>query len=105
MITPLDVVFQAQRGDHGADVIVDRGRLAGAVDPAHEPVLVVVGLEGGRLLVVDGQPVLDHLGAVVVALDEARSVLIADALVLGRIELDVVVVAGLDADPPAGESP
>ena len=52
---------------------------------------------------VDLQAVLDRLGLVVVALDQPRAVLVADALVLRRVEVHVVEVAVLDADPPAGE--
>ena len=77
--------------------------LARAVDPPHQPLLVVVVDQRLGLLVVDAQPVADHVRLVVVALDQTRAVLIADALVLGRVELDVVVVAGLHAHPPARE--
>ncbi len=54
---------------------------------------------------VDVQPLLDHLGLVVVALDQPRAVLIAHVVVLGRVELDVVVVPRLDAHTPAAEPP
>ena len=47
---------------------------------------------------------LDDLRLVVVALDEPRAVDVAAALVLGRVELDVVDVAGLDAHAPAGDA-
>ena len=42
--------------------------------------------------------------AVVVALDELRAVLVADLVVLGRVGVDVVDVAGLHAHAPAGEA-
>src|ERR1700761_4284603 len=38
----LDVLFEAQRGDHGADVAVDIGGLARPGDPLQQPALGVV---------------------------------------------------------------
>ena len=52
---------------------------------------------------VDRKTVADHLRLVVVPLDQPRAILVADSFALGRIELDVVVVAGLDAHPPPRE--
>jgi hypothetical protein len=53
--------------------------------------------------VVDVEALLDRLGLVVVALDQRRAVDVAAALVLGRVELDVVDAAGL-RDAPAGQA-
>ena len=55
---------------------------------------------------VDLEAVAKGLLAVVLALDQARAVLVADSLVLGRVELHVVDVGGvLDAHAPAGQAP
>src|SRR6185437_5897853 len=62
-----DVLLQTQRGDHRADMAVDVGGLTRAVDATHEPELVVVVDQRLGLVVIDAQPVLDHLGLVVVA--------------------------------------
>src|SRR6185312_14259016 len=51
--------------------------------------------------VVDLQPLLDDLRLVVVALDQARAVDVAAALLLRRIALDVVDAARLHAHAPA----
>src|SRR4051794_32418912 len=107
MITcaPLDIFLEAKRRNHRPDVVVNLGRLARAVDPPHQPPLVVVLDERLGLVVVDLEAVANDLGLVVVALDQPRAVLVADIVVLGRIELDVVVVAALDAHPAAGQAP
>jgi hypothetical protein len=55
--------------------------------------------------VVDGQALLDRLRLVVVALDESRAVLVADALVLRGVELHVVHVLVLHALAPSREAP
>src|SRR3954449_2882866 len=74
----LQLVFQPQRGERRADVVVDLARGALAVEaPQHTQVLVVLH-ERLRLLVVDLEPVLDGLRLVVVALDELRAVLVTD---------------------------
>ncbi len=57
------------------------------------PALLVVVDQRRRLLVVDLQAPADRLLLVVVALDQPRAVLVADALVLGGVELEVVDVA------------
>ena len=36
------IFLEPQRRDHRADVVVDLGRAAGAVDPAHQALLIVV---------------------------------------------------------------
>src|SRR5579872_2952716 len=99
------VVLQAQGRDHGADVVVDLGLIACPVDAAHQALGVVVVDQRLGLVVVDLQSPLDHVGLVVVALDQARAVLVANAVVLRRVELDVVVVAGLHADAAARQPP
>src|SRR5581483_4061734 len=103
MITS-DVLFEAKGGDHRPDVIVYFGRRPRAIDPAHKALLVVVVDQRRGLLVVDPQPILDHVGLVIVTLNESRAVLVADAVVLGRIELQVVVVAGLHTYATAGQA-
>src|SRR5579862_251372 len=52
------VLLQAQRGDHRADVIVDLRLLPRAVDPPHQPLLVVVVDQRLGLVVVDPQALL-----------------------------------------------
>src|SRR4051812_15816888 len=101
----LELVLEPERGDRGADVIVDLGRRAGAVEASQQAALLVERDELGRLVVIDPQALADGLGFVVVALRQLGAVLIADPLLLGRIELDVVGVAGLLADAPARQSP
>ena len=65
---------------------------------------VVVGDQRSGLGVVDLQAPSDRLLAVVVALDQPRAVLIADAFVLGRVKLDVIDVSlVLDAYAPSGQ--
>src|SRR5947209_17344506 len=95
MITwaPLDIFLETKRRNHRPDVVVNFGRLTRAVDPPHQSLLVVVLDERLGLVVVDLKAVADDLGLVVVALDQPRAVLVADIVVLGRVELDVVVVA------------
>src|SRR6476469_4180089 len=67
----LEVVLEPQSRDHRTDVIVDLGRVARAVDPPHHALLVEVVDQRGGLLVVNAQAVLDDLGIVVVAADQA----------------------------------
>ena len=75
------------------------------VDRVQECLTVVVVDQGRRLLVVLDEPVADHLGVVVIADDQLGAVDVADALLLGRAEVDVVDVVVLGADPPAREPP
>src|ERR1700721_781818 len=42
--------FEPERRDHGADVVVDLGRAPCAIDPPHQPLLVVVLPQRPRLL-------------------------------------------------------
>jgi hypothetical protein len=67
------------------------------------PSVLVIVDQGLGLVVVGLQTVADRLRLVVVALDQPRTILVADVLSLRRVELDVVVVALLDADPPTAE--
>ncbi len=53
---------------------------------------------------VDLQALADRLLLIVLPLDQARAVLVADALVLGRVELQVVDVAALRAHPAATQA-
>src|SRR5579875_2733293 len=102
---PLDALLHAQGRDHRADVVVHLARAAGAVDASQQPALVVVADQRLGLLVVDAQAVSHDLGAIVVALDQTRAILVADPLALGGVILDVVVVSRLDAHPPARDAP
>src|SRR3954454_20010107 len=99
-----ELVLQAQRGDRGPDVIVDLGRAARPIEALEEVALLVEADERRRLAVVDGQALADGLLAVVLALDQARAVLVADLVVLGRVGVDVVDVLGLRAYPPARQA-
>src|SRR4051812_7422503 len=90
----LELVFEPERGDRRADVVVDLGGRASAVETAQQAALLVERDQLGRLIVVDAQPLANRLGLVVVALDEPGAVLVAGVLALGRVELDVVDVAG-----------
>ena len=93
-VRSLRVRFEAQRRDRRADVVVDLGRAARAVDAAQQAALLVVAAPAAAVcVVVDLEALADGLGLVVVALDQPRAVLVADALVLGRVELDVVDAA------------
>jgi hypothetical protein len=70
---------------------------ATAVEAAEVAAALVVVDQRRGLLVVDLEPLLDGLRLVVVALNEPRAVLVADALVLGGVVVDVVDVLVLDA--------
>src|SRR3954466_10242514 len=100
----LQLVLEPQRGQCRADVVVHLARRALAVEAAQDALLLVALDQRRGLLVVDLEPVLDGLRLVVVALHEPRPVLIADALVLRRVVLDVVVVAVLHAHAAAAEA-
>src|SRR5690242_7567112 len=71
------VLFEAKRRDHRSDVIVDLSRIAGSVDALEQPTFLVVADQRLGLIVVGREPVLDHLGLVVLTLDQAGAVLIA----------------------------
>src|SRR5437588_3578739 len=57
-----DVFLEAKGGDDRADVVVNLGGRTGSVDPPQQAVLVVVLDQRLGVLVVDVQPVLDHVG-------------------------------------------
>src|SRR3954471_2830735 len=101
----LELVLETQRGEGGADVVVDLARRARRVEPSQDALLVVVPHKRARLLVVDLEPPLDRLRLVVVALDQARPVLVADVLALRWVEIHVVEMAVLHADAAAAEPP
>src|SRR5204863_6773899 len=104
MITRLELLFHAERGEHRPDAVVDLLRRQCAVDRPQEPPLLVVGDQRLRLPVVLHEPVTDHLRLVVVADLELGSADVADPFVLGRIELDVEDVPFLDAHPSSAEA-
>src|SRR5450755_410595 len=74
-----------------------------AVDTPHHALLVVELDQRLGLVVIDAKPVANHVRLIVVALNQARAVLVADSLVLGRIELGVVVVPRLHTHPSPGQ--
>src|SRR3954464_14226301 len=100
----LELVLEPQRRQRGPYVVVHLAGRALAVEAAQHALLLVAVHERARLVVVDLEPVLDGLRLVVVALHELRAVLVADSLVLRRVELDVVEVPVLGADAAAREA-
>src|SRR5690348_9529086 len=62
---------------------------AGAIDPVQQASLLVVADQRLGLLVVGVEPVADHLRPVVVADHERAAVVVADALLPRRAEVDV----------------
>src|SRR3954465_13261413 len=103
MITGLELLFQPQCCERCADVVVHLTRRPAAVEAAEHAALLVVVNQRLGLRVVDLEPLLDRLRLVVVALDQPRAVLVTDALVLRRVEVDVVDVAVLDAYAASGD--
>src|SRR5687767_6188676 len=101
----LDLVFESEGRDRRAQVVVDLGGVARAVEAPQGALLLVVVDERLGVLVVDAQALLHGLGLVVVALDELGAVDVADALVLRGVGLHVVDVALLLARAPARQPP
>src|SRR5687767_10042818 len=99
-----DLVFESEGRDRRAQVVVDLSWRSRPVQALQDALLVGVPDDRLGLLVVDAQPLLDHLGSVVVALHELRPVDVAHALVLRRVGLHVVDVALLRAGAPAGDA-
>src|SRR4051812_33490663 len=85
----LELVLEAKRGERGADVVVNLAGRSLAVEAAEQVLVLVAIHQRARLVVVDLEAVLDGVGLVIVALHELRAVLVAHALVLRRVELDV----------------
>src|SRR5918912_2235049 len=82
MTKRLQALFEAQRRQRGADVVVDLHLVARAVEAAQQaPVVVVVDQRLG-LLVVGLEPLPDDLGAVVVAVPGGPGGLVGPFLVL-----------------------
>ena len=77
---------------------------APAVEATQQPGLLVVVDQRRGLARVDLKARADRLLVVVVALDQARAVLVADALALGRVEVDVVDVPALGAHAAPAEA-
>src|SRR3954453_12198564 len=96
----LELVLEPQRRHRRADVVVHLGGRPRAVEAAQQVAVLVVLHERLGLVVVDGQALADRLRLVVLALDELRAVDVAAALLLGRIEVDVVDAAALAHAPP-----
>src|SRR3954451_11939149 len=101
----LELFFHPLRGQHGPDAVADLIGRRRAVDAAKDAALLVVGHQRLGLVVIGAEPVSDYLGLVVVADFEPRSVHVAHALVLGRVELHVEDVPLLDAHAAAAEAP
>src|SRR4051794_16522541 len=99
----LVLVLHAQRGDRRAEVVVDLGRAAGAVEAVQDVALVVVVDERRGLVAVDLQAPAHRLLFVVLALAERLAVDVADLVVLRRVVLEVVGVA-VGAHAPAREA-
>src|SRR3954453_20540046 len=99
----LVLVLHAQRGDRRAEVVVDLGRAAGAVEAVQDVALVVVVDERRGLVAVDLQARAHRLLAIVLALRKRFAVDVANPVVLRRVVLDVVRVA-IRADPPARQA-
>src|SRR3954453_4229563 len=98
----LVLVLHPQRGDRRAEVVVNLGRAAGAVEAVQDVALVVVVDERRGLVAVDLQAAAHRLLAVVLALAERLAVDVADLVVLRRVVLEVVGVA-VRAHAPARE--
>src|SRR3954468_10197594 len=97
------LVLEAKRRDRCPEVVVDLGGRALAVESLEDPAVLVVVDEGRRLLVVDREAVAHDILGVVLALNQARTVLVARLVVLGRIGEDVVDVAVLLAHAAPGD--
>src|SRR3954464_4669860 len=68
MATRLQALFEPQRGERGADVVVDLHLVARPVEAPQQPALLVVVDERLGLLVVGRQALADRLGPIVLAL-------------------------------------
>src|SRR5215211_4132555 len=101
----LELRLETEGRERRPHVVVDLLRRPRAVEAAQEALVLVVLDQRLGLLVVDGESVADRLRLVVVPLDQPRAVLVADAVVLRGVELDVVDVLVLHADPPPGQAP
>src|SRR4051794_16436236 len=97
-------LLEAQRGERRADVVVDLGRVARAVEAPQQALVLVVVDQRLGVVVVGLQPLRDRLRLVVLALLQPRAVLVADPLALGRVVVDVVGVTGLDAHAATGQA-
>src|SRR5687768_6406216 len=100
-----DVLFELEGREQSANPLADLVRRHLPVDPAQQTGVLVVGDERLGLLRVLVESVADHLGLVVVTDDQLAAVDVADALLGGRVELDVEDVAVLDAGAAAAQPP
>src|SRR5919108_3591421 len=92
MIMGSEAFFEAQRREGGPDVVVDLGGAARAVEPAQQPLLLVVVDQLLGLLMVGLQTLLHHLWLVVLALLERAAAEIAHVVDLRGVERDVLDV-------------
>src|SRR5258705_340171 len=80
-------LFEPERGERRADVVVNLARRAGAVEAPQQAQLVVVVDQRFGLPMIDPEPRADLVRVVVVATGERPPALVAHALVLGRVEI------------------
>src|SRR4029079_11870488 len=83
----------AKRGEDAVDPLFHRIRRPLAVHMIEDATFLVIVDQGLSLLAVGGQAVLDHVRLVVVTDDQLGAVDVADALLLRRVEVDVIDVA------------
>src|SRR5215218_8319217 len=103
MIMASETFFEAQSGEGRADVVMDLDLVLRPVEPPEQAAVVVVVDQRLGLLMVGLESLLDLVGLVVGALAQRLAALVALALVLGRVEVDVVQMP-LGALPPAREA-
>src|SRR5436190_14178040 len=92
-VSYLHLLLAPQRAEHGVNPLLDVVGRELSLDPLQDASLLVVVDQGLRLLAVLREAVLDHLGLVVVTNGQLRPVHVADALLLGWVEFDVIDVA------------
>src|SRR5262245_54564389 len=98
--------LSAEGGDYPVDPLLDLVGCLLSVHAVEDATFVVVVDQLRGLLAVLREAVLDDVRLIVVADDQLRPVEVADALLLRRVELDVVDVAGvLLAGTAAAEAP
>src|SRR3954453_4006809 len=100
----LRLLFHPDGGEDRADSLGDLVRRRRAVDSVQDPLTLVVGDERLGLNVVALEAVADDLRLVVIAHAALGAADVADALLGGRIEVDMEDVA-VDAGPPPAEAP
>src|SRR5512139_1700610 len=102
----LHLLLATEGGEQGVDALLDLIGWTLSGQAVEDATLLVIGDQRLGLLAVLREAVLDHLGLVVVADDQPGAVEVADALLLRRVELDVVdvgrvLLAGATTSQPA----